>query len=86
MEETKTEAESKGELIMNIPVSLSVELGRSKMKVKDIMSLAPGAVVELDKPVEEPVSLYANGKLIAKGEVVVVENALGIKITEVLAH
>lgn len=83
---TEQSGEIKSELIMNIPVSLSVELGRTQMKVKDIMGLSAGMVIELEKSVEDPVELYVNGKLIAKGEVVVVDNVLGVKITQVLAQ
>ncbi len=72
------------ELILDITVGLSVELGRTNMKVRDIMCLAPGTVLQLDKKVEEFVELYVNGKLIGRGEVVVVDDSLGIKITEVI--
>jgi flagellar motor switch protein FliN len=72
------------DLIMDITVGLSVELGRTQMKVRDIMALSSGTVLQLDKKVEEHVDLYVNGKLIGKGEVVVVDDALGIKITEVI--
>jgi len=81
---TEQTGEGRGDLIMDIPVSLSVELGRTQMKVRDVMSLAAGMVIELEKPVEDPVELYVNGKLIAKGEVVVVDDSLGVKVTEVL--
>lgn len=76
--------DGRSDLIMDIPVSLSVELGRTQMKVKDVMSLTTGMVIELEKPVEDPVELYVNGKLIARGEVVVVDDSLGVKVTEVL--
>lgn len=72
------------EVIMDIPVGLSVELGRTQMQVRDIMGLAPGTVIELEKKSDEPVELYVNGRLIGKGEVVIVNDALGIKITEVM--
>ena len=72
------------DLILDITVGLSVELGRTNMKVRDIMGLAPGTVLQLDKKVEENVDLYVNGKLIGRGEVVVVDDSLGIKITEVI--
>lgn len=72
------------DLILDITVGLSVELGRTNMKVRDIMALAPGTVLQLDKKVEENVELYVNDKLIGRGEVVVVDDSLGIKITEVI--
>lgn len=77
-------ADAKGDLILDIPVSLSVELGRTQMKVKEVMALSPGTVIELEKAVEEPVDLYVNGKLVGRGEVVVVDDSLGIKITQVM--
>jgi flagellar motor switch protein FliN/FliY len=70
--------------LLEIPVGISVELGRTQLSVKDIVGLTPGSVVELDKPTSEPVELFANGRLIARGEVVVVDEMLGIKITEMV--
>lgn len=87
MSDATTNPESasiKSDMIMDIPVSLSVELGRTQMKVKEIMALSTGTVIELEKPVEDPVDLYVNGKLVGRGEVVVVDNNLGIKITQVV--
>ncbi|MDE1171507.1 MAG: flagellar motor switch protein FliN [Verrucomicrobium sp.] len=71
------------DLVMDIMVGLSVELGRAQMKVRDIVALTSGTVVQLDKKVDENVDLYVNGKLIGRGEVVMVDESLGIKITEV---
>lgn len=76
-------AEKNVDLVMDIMVGLSVELGRTQMKVRDIMALSSGTVLQLDKKVDENVDLYVNGKLIGRGEVVVVDESLGIKITEV---
>ena len=76
-------AEKNVDLVMDIMVGLSVELGRAQMKVRDVMALASGTVLQLDKKVDENVDLYVNGKLIGRGEVVVVDESLGIKITEV---
>lgn len=70
--------------LLDIPVAISVELGRTQLQVKDIMNLNAGTVVELDKNITEPVDVYANGRLIARGEVVVVDETLGIKITEMV--
>lgn len=72
------------EVIMDIPVGLSVELGRTQMQVRDVMGLNPGTVIELEKKSDEPVDLYVNGRLVARGEVVIVNDSLGIKITEVI--
>jgi len=71
-------------MIYDIPVGLSVELGRTQMKVRDVMSLASGTIIQLDKQINDAVDLYVNGKLVARGDVVVVDDALGIKITEVM--
>lgn len=72
-------------LLMDIPVSGAVELGRTEMLVKNILSLGPGSIVELNREAGEPVDLLINGKLIAKGEVVVIDNDFGIKITEIIS-
>ncbi|MEM9399894.1 MAG: flagellar motor switch protein FliN [Verrucomicrobiota bacterium] len=72
------------DIIMDIPVGLSVELGRTELQVKELVGLAPGNVVELDRNVSDPVNLYVNGRLVARGEVVVVDEAVGIKITDVV--
>lgn len=77
-------AASSPETFLEIPVGISVELGRTQLSVKEIVGLTPGSVVELDKPTTEPVELYANGRLIARGEVVVVDEMLGVKITEMV--
>ncbi len=69
---------------MDIPVELTVELGSTEMSLKNVMGLAAGSIIELDKKADEPVNLYVNHKLVAHGEVVVVENNLGIKIIDVL--
>jgi flagellar motor switch protein FliN/FliY len=75
----------KAELILDIPIGLSVELGRTQLPVRDVLNMAPGTVITLDKQANEPVDLYVNGRLVARGEVVVVDDALGIKITEVVS-
>ena len=72
------------DLVMEIPVELTVELGSTEMPLRDVMNLAPGSLIELDKKADEPVNLFVNRKLVARGEVVVVENNFGIKITSVI--
>lgn len=71
------------DLILDVSVPVSVELGRASMFVKDILSLAYGSVVELDRLAGSPVDLLVRGKLLAQGEVVVVEENFGIKITNI---
>jgi len=72
-------------LLLDIPLEVSVELGRVRMLIKDILDLSTGSVVELDKVAGEPVDLLVNGKLVAKGEVVVIEDNFGIRVTEILS-
>jgi flagellar motor switch protein FliN/FliY len=69
---------------MDIPVSLSVELGQTQMEVRDVLNLGTGSVIELNKLQEEPVDLRINGRLIARGEVVIIKNNLAIKISELV--
>lgn len=73
------------ELIMDIPLDVTVELGRVRMLIKDVLELASGSIVELDRVAGEPVDLLVNGRLIAKGEVVVIEDNFGIRITEIIS-
>lgn len=71
------------ELILDISVPVSVELGRTNMLVKDILALSQGSIVELDKVAGTPVELLVRGKLLAQGEVVVVDENFGLKITNI---
>jgi len=70
------------ERLLDVSLSLSVELGRKQMQIKEILDLGPGKIIELDKLAGEPVDLLVNGKLLAKGEVVVVDENFGVRITE----
>jgi len=72
-------------LIMDVPLDISVELGKTKKTIKDILELHQGAIVQLDKLAGEPVDLLVNGKLIAKGEVVVIDENYGIRITAIIS-
>jgi flagellar motor switch protein FliN/FliY len=71
-------------LVLDVPVSLTIELGSCQLPMKEVLQLNVGSVVQLDKPADAPVELSVNGKLIARGEVVVVEDRFGVKVTEVL--
>ena len=73
------------DLIMDVPLQFSVMLGESKKTIKDILSLGTGSVVELNKMTDEPLEIYVNGKLIAEGEVVVINESFGIRITNILS-
>ena len=70
--------------VLDIPVQLSVELGRKRMPIKQVMQLGPGSVVELDARAGEPMDVLVNGYLIARGEVVVVDDKFGVRLTDVV--
>ena len=70
--------------IYDIPVQISAVLGRSSMKVSQLLKLGRGAVIELDRKVGESIDIYVNNRLVARGEVVVVEDKLGITMTEIV--
>ena len=72
------------DIVLDVPVKLTVELGSCLMPMRDVLQLNIGSVVQLDKIADEPVQLSVNRKLVARGEVVVVENRFGIKITELV--
>ncbi|HSA05794.1 MAG TPA: flagellar motor switch phosphatase FliY [Candidatus Gastranaerophilales bacterium] len=72
-------------LVMDVTLGLTVELGRAELPIKNILELTRGSIIELDKIAGEPVELYANGKLIAKGEVVVIEDNFGLRITNIIS-
>ena len=72
------------ESLYDVPVNLSVVLGSTKMQLNNILKLNKGAVVELDKTISDPVHIYVNDKIVAEGEIVVVENRIGVTITKVI--
>lgn len=72
------------EMIMDIPVRLNVELGRTRLTIKQLLELAEGSVVELDGLAGDPMDILINGYLIAQGEVVVIDDKYGIRITEII--
>ena len=72
------------DLIMDVPLEVTVELGRSNKSIKEILDFAPGTIIELDKLAGEPVDVLVNGKFVAKGEVVVIEENFGIRLVEIL--
>ena len=74
------------ELVLDVPVKLTVELGSCLLPMRDVLQLGVGSVVQLDRIADEPVQLSVNRKLVARGEIVVVENRFGIKITELFNH
>lgn len=71
-------------LIMDVPLEVTVELGRTKKSIAEILDFAPGTIIELDKIAGEPIDVLVNGKFVAKGEVVVIEESFGIRVTEII--
>jgi flagellar motor switch protein FliN len=72
-------------LILDVAVTLALEVGRARMSVRDLLALAPGAVVELDRLAGEPLDVLVNGVRIARGEVVVVNEKFGIRLTDIVS-
>ncbi len=71
-------------LIMDVPLEVTVELGRTNKSISEILDFAPGTIIELDKIAGEPIDVLVNGKFVAKGEVVVIEESFGIRVTEII--
>jgi len=82
--QAKTPATNNIELLFDVPVELTAEIGRTTMAVKEVLGLGPGSLVELNRLAGEPAELLINGKLVARGEVVVVDENFGIRITEII--
>ncbi len=72
------------DLIADIPVRVTVELGRTRKSISEILNMTPGSVIELDKMAGEPVDILVNSKLLARGEVVVIDENFGVRITEIV--
>lgn len=73
-------------MILDIPLKVSVELGRTKMPVRDLINLAQGSVIELNKLAGEPLEVYVNDKMIARGEAVVVNEKFGVRLTDIISQ
>jgi len=73
------------DFLLDIPLMISVELGRTKMMINDLLQLGQGSVVELEKLAGEPMEIYVNNKLIARGEVVVVNEKFGVRLTDIMS-
>jgi flagellar motor switch protein FliN len=74
------------EHVFDVPVNVSAVLGRTKLDVGDLLSIAPGKVLELDRKVGEAIDIMVNNRLVARGEVVLVEDRLGVTMTEIIKH
>lgn len=77
---------SKLKMILDVPLKITVELGRTKMLINDLLQLGQGSVIELDKIAGEPMEILINDKLIALGEVVVVNEKFGVRLTDVISQ
>jgi len=83
LSQTQGESNKNLEILMDIKLQLTVELGRTELPIKKVLELTRGSIIELEKVAGEPVELYANGKLVAHGEVVVIEDNFGLRITSI---
>ena len=84
MTKTPTDLPPNLDMFLDVPVSVTVQLGSCELSMREVLQLNPGSVVQLDKLADAPVEVLLNDKLVARGEVVVVENKFGIKITEMI--
>ena len=82
---TETAASRRLELLLDVPLELSVEIGRTRMSIQELLSLGPGSVIELDKVAGEALDILVNGRLVARGEAVVVNDKFGIRITDIVS-
>jgi flagellar motor switch protein FliN/FliY len=73
------------DMLLDVPLEVSVELGRCRMTIQELLALAPGAVIELDKIAGEPLDILINDRLVARGEAVVVNDKFGIRITDIVS-
>ena len=84
VEESQNRTSTDLEAVFDIPVQVSAVLGKSRMQVSSLLKLGRGAVIELDRKVGEAIDIYVNNRLVARGEVVVVEDRLGVTMTEII--
>jgi len=82
---TESDTHADLDFILDIPLELSVELGKTKMLVNDLLQLGQGSIVELNKLAGEPLEVFINNKLVARGEVVVVNEKFGIRLTDIIS-
>jgi len=82
----KTDSSSRRlDMLLDVPLDVNVELGRTRMTIQDLLQLGPGSVIELDKVAGEALDILVNGRLVARGEAVVVNDKFGIRITDIVS-
>lgn len=86
MSDTEADSNITLEAVYDVPVQISVVLGKTSMPVSNLLKLGRGAVIELDRKVGEPIDIFVNNRLVARGEVVVVEDRVGITMTEIIKN
>ena len=84
--ETNKAGERRLDLLLDVPLELSVELGRTRMTIQDLLGLGPGSVIELDKIAGEALDILVNDRLVARGEAVVVNDKFGVRITDIVSQ
>lgn len=84
-ESTKGEADVNLDVILDVPVTLAMEVGRTRISIRNLLQLNQGSVVELDRAAGEPLDVFVNGTLVAHGEVVVINEKFGIRLTDVIS-
>jgi flagellar motor switch protein FliN/FliY len=88
MDTLQRQPEQKGrrlELLLDVPLDVTVELGRARMSIQDLLAVGPGSVIELDKLAGEPLDILVNDRLVARGEAVVVNDKFGVRITDIVS-
>ncbi len=85
MADSRKDMELTLEALYDVPVQISVVLGKTSMPLSKLLKLGRGAVVELERAVGEPIDVYVNNKMVAKGEIVIVDNKIGVTLTDVIA-
>jgi flagellar motor switch protein FliN/FliY len=84
--ESPPSGERRMDLLLDVPLELSVELGRARMTIQDLLGLGPGSVIELDKVAGEALDILVNDRLVARGEAVVVNDKFGVRITDIVSQ
>jgi flagellar motor switch protein FliN/FliY len=81
---TKAAVEAASDVVLDVNVTLSLEVGKARMAIRDFLQLAPGSIVELDRPAGDALDVYVNNRLVARGEVVMVNDRYGVRFTEAI--